>query len=149
MTSILPVFVDTNVLIYAADASDGTKHRVARSVLRELGPHRIAVSGQVLAEYANVLTHPRRYARGGLDVAVDVERMGRAWLVLALDAGTVSAALRARERWGLAYYDAQIWASAAVAGITTVLSEDFASGATLGGVTFVDPFAPGFEAAGT
>ena len=138
--------VDTNVLVYAADSSDETRHTAAEMVLEVLGPRRIVVSGQVLAECANVLTHPRKHALGNLDIARVIERMAAGWRVIPLDATIVVAALKARERWQLEYYDAQIWAAAAVSGIAVVLSEDFAP-CTLGGVRFVDPFAPGFDPA--
>ncbi len=55
------------------------------------------------------------------------------------------AALHARDRWQLEYYDAQIWATAALNDVPVVLSEDFSSGTTLGGVTFIDPFAEEFD----
>lgn len=38
-----------------------------------------------------------------------------------------------------------IWAAARLNQIPVVLSEDFASGSTVEGVTFVDPFAEGFR----
>jgi hypothetical protein len=47
--------------------------------------------------------------------------------------------------WQLSYYDAQIWAAAALGVVPVVLSEDFADGTVLGGVVFADPFAPDFE----
>ena len=138
-------FVDTNVLVYAADAGDRRKHDTARALLRSLGPERTMVSAQVLAEYASVMTHPRKGARRARDVAAHVARMHLAWRVVSLNAEIVLAALEAQERWGLAYYDAQIWASAVLGGVSVVLSEDFSDGATLGGIRFADPFAGGFD----
>jgi predicted nucleic acid-binding protein len=67
--------------------------------------------------------------------------------VLPVTPETVVAALRARDRWGLEFFDAQIWAAAALNGVSTVLSEDFAHGTELGGVSFVDPFAEEFDLA--
>jgi predicted nucleic acid-binding protein len=40
---------------------------------------------------------------------------------------------------------AQLWASARLNQIPTIFSEDFASGSTLDGVRFVNPFAAGFS----
>ena len=45
----------------------------------------------------------------------------------------------------MSYWDAQIWATAKLAGLVAVLSEDFNSGATIEGVTFANPFAPEFD----
>ena len=44
----------------------------------------------------------------------------------------------------LAYYDAQVWATARLNQIPVIFSEDFTSGTTLEGVRFVDPFAADF-----
>jgi predicted nucleic acid-binding protein len=45
----------------------------------------------------------------------------------------------------LAYYDAQIWATARLHGVPIILSEDFQTGRTLEGVRFVNPFADDFQ----
>jgi predicted nucleic acid-binding protein len=139
------VFVDTNVLVYAADSSEPQKHQRAVDVLGELDPLRTFLSAQVLAEYANVL------ARGGLgetrsgSTLEEVRRFSSVWHVLPVEAETVIAALEAKRRFGLAYYDAQIWAAAVLGGAQVVLSEDFQPGSSLGGVRFVDPFADDFD----
>lgn len=139
------VFVDTNVLVYAEDRRDDRKHAIAVALIRRLDPRRVYVSAQVLSEFANVVTHPRKSALPSSRAIEGVRRMAEAWNVLAIDADTVIAALAARDRWQLPYYDAQIWASAALGVVPVVLSEDFADGTVLGGVVFADPFAPGFE----
>ena len=54
-------------------------------------------------------------------------------------------AVRGLRDHGFPYYDAQIWAAARLNQIPIVLSEDFASGSTVEGVTFIDPFAEGFR----
>ena len=43
------------------------------------------------------------------------------------------------------YYDAQIWAIAKLNQVPVVLSEDFASGASVEGVTFSNPFEEAFD----
>lgn len=141
MTAVL---ADTNILIYAADANQPVKGAMARTLLDQLEP-RLAVSAQVLAEYAHVLTHPGKYALQPAGVIPQIRRMSASWQVFPLTAAVVVAALEAVQRWGMAYYDAQIWAVAALNAIPVVLSEDFPSGATLGGVRFVNPFEPEFD----
>jgi predicted nucleic acid-binding protein len=44
----------------------------------------------------------------------------------------------------LAYWDSQLWATARLNQIPTLLSEDFSVGAALEGVRFVNPFAADF-----
>ncbi len=140
------VLIDTNVLVYAVDTRDNGKHQAARDTLDALPRERICVSTQVLCEYANVLTHPSKYALAPWDVIPRIMEIGSAWNTLLITPDTVVAALEAKERWQLAYYDAQIWATAALNGVPVVLSEDFADGLVLENVRFVDPFARGFDA---
>ncbi len=141
------IFVDTNVLIYAVDRRDAAKHDIAGRMLSCLGPESTYISSQVLSEYASVLTHPSKHALPPWNVIPDVVHMGAAWNVLPVNADTVVAALEARERWQLAYYDAQIWAAAALNAVPIVISEDFADGTSLEGVRFVNPFAEDFDIA--
>ncbi|MDZ4168672.1 MAG: PIN domain-containing protein [Coriobacteriia bacterium] len=138
------VLVDANVLVYAADRLAGARHHAARHLLACLDHTNAAVSSQVLSEYANVLTHPRKLAREAPTVARSVREVAVRFRVIPVTAETVLEAVDARARWQLAYYDAQIWAAAALAGVPVVLSEDFADGLVLGPVRFVNPFAEGF-----
>ena len=56
-------------------------------------------------------------------------------------------ALRGVRDHGLAYYDAQIWASARLNQVPVIFSEDFNTGSVLDGVRFVNPFEVGFDLA--
>ena len=53
-------------------------------------------------------------------------------------------AARGARDYGLAYYDAQIWAAARLNQVQIVLSEDFQDGQTLEGVRFANPFGESF-----
>lgn len=141
------VLLDANVLVYALDSLAGERHQRARTVVASLGGADAAVSTQVLSEYANVATHPSKLAIDATLVAESVRRIEVEFDVIQVTADTVVRALKARERWQLSYYDAQIWASAALASIPVVLSEDFADGLELGPVRFVNPFRDGFDVA--
>ncbi len=139
------VLLDTNVLVYAEDTADVRRQPIARRLLEELGDDGIVVSAQVLSEFGHVLIRPRRFGRDPQVVHALVEEMMVAWEVLPLHGGIVLAALEAHHRWHMPYYDAQIWAAAALNAIPVVLSEDFRDGSTFGGVTFMNPFAEGFD----
>lgn len=141
------VLLDANVLVYALDSLAGKRHHRGRRVVASLGGTGAAVSTQVLSEYANVATHPNKLAINAELVAESVRRIEVDFDVVQVTADTVVQALKARARWRLSYYDAQIWASAALAGIPVVLSEDFADGLELGPVRFVNPFREGFDVA--
>ncbi len=142
------VFLDTNVLVYARDFDEAERHRKARRLMEALHRRRTVISTQVLSEYANVMTHPSKLAQDPALVATFVEKIETDLTVVQVTPETVIRALAARARWGLDYYDAQIWASAALAGVPVVLSQDFADGLELGPVRFVDPFASGFDLEG-
>ena len=141
------VLLDANVLVYALDSLAGERHHCARGVVASLGGTDAAVSTQVLSEYAKVATHPNRMAMNAALVAASVRRIEIDFSVVQVTTETVVRALEARERWQLSYYDAQIWASAALASIPVVLSEDFSDGLELGRVRFVNPFCKGFDVA--
>lgn len=137
--------VDTNVLAYSVDAGSPARHAQATELLANLGKERFRVSTQVLSELANVMVHPRKLAMPPMASAEAIETVVGLCEVLAVDTAVVLAALHARDSWQLEYYDAQIWATAALHNVPVVLSEDFSSGTTLGGVTFIDPFADDFD----
>jgi predicted nucleic acid-binding protein len=121
------------------------KHGTALAVLGRLASDRIRISQQVLSEYANTVVHPRKLGLTAGFAADGVEMMSREWRVLPVTAKTVTTALLAMDRWSLHYYDAQIWATAALAGIPVVLSEDFEHESRMDQVTFLNPFCDEFD----
>lgn len=136
------VVLDTNVLVYLFDGRDARKQRLARQVVEECGRLGVAsIPAQVLAEFSSVML--RKVGRDAGEVQADIDSFRRSFPVLPLTAPVVAEALRGVQSHGLSYYDAQIWAVARLAQATTVLSEDFRTGARLEGVEFVDPFADG------
>ena len=78
---------------------------------------------------------------------IEVELFQKAWPVFNLTPLIVIEAARAVRDYQLAYYDAQIWATAHLNGIPIVFSEDFQTGRMLEGVRFVNPFADDFQLA--
>lgn len=138
--------VDTNVLVYAVDPEHESKRKRAEDVLAFIGSAgRGVLSAQVLAEFANVV-----FRRAGSKAVMEeagrqVEAYDHAFVVLPLTRAIVLEAARGVRMHRFSYYDAQIWAAARLNQIPIVLSEDFNSGATIEGVTFIDPFSSDFE----
>ena len=135
------VFLDTNVLIYAATAmnDDPRKHVIATDILASTP---FVVSAQVMAEFVSVSRRTkapqlsedaiewwlsRMAVRSPLPIDADIVRRGRA----------ISA------EHGLNYYDGAILAAAEWLGCDTVLSEDMADGRSYGAVTVRNPFKEG------
>lgn len=134
------VFVDTNVAVYALDASEPDKQRRAAEWMDRLWVSRQGrVSFQVLQELYVTVTEkldPGMERKG----AREIVRALLAWRPIAVDAHIVEAAFGIQDRFRLSWWDALIVAAAESAGCEILLSEDLQHGAELGPVRIVDPF---------
>ena len=135
------VFVDTNILVYAHDASETVRQPAARAVLAELWRTRLgALSTQVLQEFYVVATRkfeppmPRGQARDLVDAY-------SSWQLIQIDVPLVLAASQLEERHTLSFWDALIVEAARRAGASRLISEDLQAGRRLGGVLIDNPFA--------
>lgn len=138
--------LDSNILVYAADDREPERMERANELLQHLVQSRKAViSAQVLAEFANVSLRKVRGASAIENVYRQIEAYARTLIVLPVTQAIILEAIRGVREFQLAYYDAQIWASARLNQVPFVLSEDFNTGASLDGITFLNPFAPEFD----
>jgi predicted nucleic acid-binding protein len=143
---MMPALIDTNLLVYLYDQRDPQRQDLARRVLSEvetLGIGRLSV--QALAEFFSVVTRklsPPLTAREALE---QVTLLAQVWPVLDLTALIVLEAGRGTRDYGLAYYDAQMWATARLNQVPLILSENSQDGQVLEGIRFVNPFAPDFN----
>ena len=131
---------DTNLLVYARDASEARKQPLAEAWLKVLWQQRRGrLSFQVLHEYYVTVT---RKLRPGVPVpdARDDVRALMSWRPISTDGVVLEAAWAVQDRYGLAWWDALIVSAAQVAGSDYLLSEDLQAGQDLGGVVVVDPF---------
>jgi predicted nucleic acid-binding protein len=135
------VFLDTNVLIYAATAmnDDPHKHAIAMEILAS-SP--FVVSAQVMAEFVSVSR--RTKAPGLSEDAVEwwLSRMEQSD-PLPVDAALVRRGRAISAQHGINYYDGAILAAAERLGCDTVLSEDMTDGRAYGAVTVRNPFRQG------
>lgn len=133
-------FVDTNVLLYAYDASAGDRHQVARELVGRLGRERSgAISIQVLQEfYVNAVQKIAARLTPG-DARSRVQALGR-WPTHAPLPADVLAATVISEDHRLPFWDAMIIRSASEMACKELWSEDLAAGQTISGVRIVDPF---------
>ena len=132
---------DTNVLIYAEDASDeGGRHARAATLLSRLANTGALIPVQVLSEFVNVC---RNKALVPLDLAV--EKVGNYRLLFETPLTEVvdvqKAALVAR-RYKLQFFDALIVVVAARAGASILLSEDMQDGLEIEELRIINPFNP-------
>ena len=143
MTQIL---IDTNVLVYFFDLSDTKRQARAVDLLKNLeDSHLGTLSTQNLAEFFNVATRKLAPVIPTSEAKLHVEWFMQAFTVLPLTSAVILEAARGVCDHKLAYYDAQLWATAKLNQIPVIFSEDFQDGTILEGVRFVNPFKPGFE----
>lgn len=132
-------FVDTNVLVYAHDASDPERHARAMSLLRRLWADRAGVvSTQVLAELYSVLT--RKLGMSSPE-AREIVLLYAAWPVVQVDVPLLVAAMERQDRDGLAWWDSMVVEAALRAGAERLASEDFGTGRRFGELEVVNPLA--------
>ena len=137
----MAVFVDTNVLVYAADPGTGDKHARARGWLEHLAERRAGrLSYQVLQEYYVTVTRKLARPMEAAEARRDVLDL-LAWDPVVIDQAVLEGAWEVQDRAGLAFWDALIVAAAMAAGCEALLTEDLQDGQDLGGIVVVDPFA--------
>jgi predicted nucleic acid-binding protein len=135
---IAPVFVDANVLVYAVDQGDPVRHRAARGWRAALWKGRAGrISYQVLHEFYATVTRKKAVARG--DARAEIRDL-LAWRPAPLDAGVLERAWGLEDRYGLAFWDALIVASAQAASCRFLLTEDLQADQDFDGVVVVNPF---------
>ncbi len=143
------VLVDTNVVVYAYDPRDSSKQAKALSTLDHLVRTGVGrLSTQVLGEFFVTATQkldPPLTAAEGYE---QVEALAIAWPILSIAPLVPLEAARGVRDHRLPYWDAQLWATARLNQVPTVLTEDEdLADRTLEGVRFVNPFSSAFSLA--
>ncbi|MCU0781037.1 MAG: PIN domain-containing protein [Akkermansiaceae bacterium] len=131
-------FVDTNILVYAAEGSRNPHRKtvIARKLLLEPD---LFLSVQVLNEFVACARHPQK-------LAMTRKEEGE-WLALwmqkkvaPLTASTFVAALEIHHLHGLSHWDSLIVASASETKCQVLYSEDLNHGQNFDGLKVVNPF---------
>jgi predicted nucleic acid-binding protein len=140
-----PLFVDTNVWVYAVDAADPAKRERALQVVAPARGRDLVVSTQVLTEFYAVVTRKLAVPVPASEAEAMVLQLSTL-PVVAVDASLVAAAVAGSREWQVPIWDALILRAAEVAGCRRVLSEDLADGATYGALVVENPFVQGRQA---
>jgi len=138
------IFVDTNVLLYAASnaPADQPKRIIARQLLAEPD---IGFSAQVLQEfYAAAVTKQRLQMTH--NEAVAVLNSLAAFHVWPITRELVLEAIEAKQRFQISYWDAAILTAAKQMGCQSIYSEDFDPARQYDGVRVLNPFHSGSSA---
>ncbi len=133
-----PVFVDTNVLIYAVDLADLQKQRAAKSWLDELWKNKLGrLSFQVLQEFYV------KVSQKGLSTIPNARTEIRdllSWKPVAVTSGLLEQSWKIQDRYQRSFWDSLIVAAAKSAFCRFLLTEDLQSGQDLDGLLVVNPF---------
>jgi predicted nucleic acid-binding protein len=135
-----PVFVDSNVLVHARDASEPEKQPRAHEWMVHLWQTRTGrLSYQVLQEFYTTVTDK-------LDPGLDRETARSevlsflAWRPVAVDRRVIEIAWAIQDRHQLSWWDALIVAAAQVLRCSHLLTEDLQDGLEIGDLRVVNPF---------
>jgi predicted nucleic acid-binding protein len=135
--------VDTNVFVYALDDTEAAKQAKAQELIGGLvqPPVQTVMLWQVAGELLSCL---RKWESAGRITPADVERHFRDALALfPLKVPSVSVfeiAFDLHGRFSLSHWDSMLLAACKEAGVTTLYSEDMATGTDYDGLTIVNPF---------
>ncbi len=100
----------------------------------------VPLSTQVLAEFFWVSTRRLAASLSAQEAAGRLEAYLTSWKTLSITPEVVREAARGAVAHQLPYWDAQLWATARLNQVPTILSEDFAHERRIEGVHFVNPF---------
>ena len=144
----MPLFVDTNVLVYARDTSDPAKHARAREWMRYLWETESGrLSVQVLQEFYVTTTRKLRPGLTPAEARADVRDL-LAWRPVTIGPMGIESAWSIEDRFGLSFWDSLIVATAQMADCDVLLTEDLQHGLDIDGLRVVDPFQTPVEALG-
>jgi len=133
-----PVFVDTNVFLYAVDRADSKKQEVAQVWREELWKSRLGrTSFQVLHEFYANLSHKRPGSRR--DARLEIRDL-LAWRPIAINSSILEQGWKLQDRYGLSFWDSLIASAAKSLACRYLLTEDFHTGQDLDGVIIISPF---------
>lgn len=131
-------FIDTNILIYAAEEKTPTSRKtvIARELLLLPGLH---LSVQVLSEFIVSARHPRKLGLTPRREGEWIEEL-LGYRITPLTTDTFLKAIELHGRYRISHWDSLIVASARQCGCDTLFSEDLQHDQEYGGIRVVNPF---------
>ena len=133
-------FIDTNIIIYAYDATAGKRHEIARTIITDLWNSGLGViSTQVLQEFfVNVVQKiPKPLDQ---PQAKEIVRDFLKWHLVVNTGDSIIDAIDICIRFGYSFWDSMILEAAIKGGATVLISEDLQDGQVISGVTIKNPF---------
>ena len=138
-----PLFVDTNIFIYAYDVSSAEKHQRARELVSELWDSgKGCLSIQVLQEFYVNLTLKIPHPLTPQETAQIIADLGQ-WRLHKPELKSVVEAIHIQQRNKISFWDAMIICSARELGCKTIWTEDLNPNQLYEGIKAVNPFIAG------
>jgi predicted nucleic acid-binding protein len=135
-----PVFVDTNILVYAHQPNEPLKRPVAIQWVERLWQEQLGrLSMQVLNEYYVTVTRKIRPARAAADAWDEVREL-LSWNPQPTDSELLRRAREIEQRHQLSWWDSLIVGAAPLQNCALLLTEDLQHRAVYGSVTVQNPF---------
>lgn len=133
------VFLDTNVLVYAA-AGRGAEEEKRCRALELFETKDFGLSAQVLQEFYVTVTRKVEVPMRPVRALEWIEQLA-GFPCVTIDQTIVKIAIETSERYRIAYWDSGIIAAAQVLNAKTLYSEDLNAGQLYGSVQVLNPFA--------
>lgn len=134
-------FLDSNILVYAYDASEKVKHEKAFHLLEKLGLSQTGViSLQVISEFFVVVTRKIEKPIPLNQARKIAEEFLTNWEVYEPTASTLLMAMETVEKNKLSFWDSLIVASARESQAKIIYSEDLQHNQLIEGVKIINPF---------
>ena len=133
-------FLDTNIIVYAFDASAKKKNEAAKQIMIDLWDSgKGMLSTQVLQEFYVTVTQkiPRPLDR---KLAIQTIKDLLHWDVVVNDGNAITEAVDIQARYKFSFWDAMIVQAAIRGGASVILSENLDGGGKVQGVSLRNPF---------
>lgn len=137
------IAIDTNVLIYAIDLEDLTKHDQANALLDGLATvdEECVCPWQVACELLAFLRRQQSLLLMSRETVVEViGRVLNTYPLTCPSPATFASAVDLHQRYSLSHWDSLLLAACVDAGVDTLYSEDMSDGMTYDSVTVINPF---------
>ena len=132
-------FIDTNVLIYLFSDDVAKQERASELLVAAPPDTTLVISTQVVGEFVN--TCLRKHLLGEAETAALVDVFISALEVKRIEPKTLQEGLRLKQRYGYAWWDSLLLATALEAGCTVLYSEDMQDGQHIDGrLHILNPF---------
>lgn len=134
------MFIDTNILVYAYDASAGEKHKKALEIMENLWDSGNGIiSSQVLQEFFVNVTKKISKPLNVIATKEIVKDLLK-WKTVIINGEIILEAIDIHTQHKLSFWDSMIIVSAIGGGADTILSEDLSDKQVIRGITIKNPF---------